>query len=57
MSSCPRAIKNHSNESIGQTEEVDENLIQENPGLHIKMNENEACLEPHFIHGLWTQLS
>ena len=41
----------------GQAEEVDEDLIQENPGLHIQMNENEACLKPHYIHRLWIQLT
>ena len=47
----------HSDDSVfEQAEEVDKNLIQENPGLHIKVNENKAQLHPHYIHGLWTQL-
>ena len=40
----------NSDEIVGQAEEVYEDLVQENPGLHIKMNENEGCLEPHYIH-------
>ena len=47
---------NRSDESIGQVDEVDENLVQENPSLHIQMNENEPDLKPHCIHG-WTQLT
>ena len=33
------------NESIGQAKEGDENLVQENPSLHIKTNENDAYLK------------
>ena len=46
-----------SDESIRQAEEVHENLVQENPSLHIQMNENEPELKPHYIHSLWTQLT
>ena len=47
---------NSSEESVGQADEVVENLIQENPSLHIKINKDEPELEPHYIHALWTQL-
>ena len=39
----------NSGKSIGQAEEVDKNLIQENASLHIRMNENEACLQHLWI--------
>ena len=36
---------NSSEESMGQTEKVDENLVQENPSLHLK-----SRTQPHCIH-------
>ena len=46
---------NSSEKSVGQADKVGENLLQENPGLHIEANEDEPQLKPHYICGLWTQ--
>ena len=48
---------NNSDESVGQPEEVGENLVQENPILPIHMNKKEPQLKPHYISGLWIQLT
>ena len=46
-----------SEQSIGQANKVDENCVQENPGLNIKINKDEPELKPHYICSLWTQLT
>ena len=45
-----------SEESVGQADEVDESLVQENPGLNIEIYKNDPELKPHYICALWTQL-
>ena len=53
-------IMNSDNENLDNNdidspaEEVSEALVLENPSCHLKMN-GEVDLEPHYIHGLWTQ--
>ena len=42
---------NNTNSSDSQAKEVDETLIQENPSLNLKMND-EVNIHPHYIHGL-----
>ena len=43
------------NDSDSQAKEVDDMFVQENPSLHLELNHDDD-LEPHYIHGLWTQL-
>ena len=45
---------NNNNSSDSQAEKVDKTLPQDNPSLHIEMND-EVDLNPHYIHDLWTQ--
>ena len=42
--------------AVKKADEVDENLVQENPGLHIEFNQDERELNPPYICSLWTQL-